>query len=143
MREIKFRAWYREDKYWLTVTTLDFMKNADGSLPILCDGYKENGEHMRFGLHEVDLCQYTGLKDKNGKEIYEGDVVVYVEDVIVETIEGHHRYEPEGQIGSVEFGNGAFYVAGGEFYSHGEQMFLWSELEIIGNIYENPDLLTN
>jgi len=124
MRTIKFRAWdtrFNDMHYYADVRTWH-LNTPD--------------------LEECTLMQYTGLKDENGKEIYEGDVVVRVEDVVAETIGGYQRYEPEGQIGSVEFNNGAFFVSGGNFYSYGEQMFLWSDLEVIGNIYEDPELLT-
>lgn len=130
MREIRFRAFYREDKMWLTVTTLDFMQNADGSLPILCDGYKDNGEHMSFGLHEVDLCQYTGLKDKNGKEIYEGDIVT----------NGEYEYVVEWTIAY----DGTPMWGGKNISSPLRRDIDWHDKEIIviGNIYSNPNLLT-
>lgn len=88
------------------------------------------------------VMQFTGLFDRNGKEIYEGDIVCYVTDEVVENIGGYDRTEPEGHIGKVELSSGAFWVNGnGEFYSYGEQNFMWSELEIIGNIYEHSHLL--
>lgn len=137
MREIKFKAFYREDKYWLTVTTLDFMKNADGSLPILCDGYKENGEHMHFGLHEVDLVQYTGLKDKNGKEIYEGDIV-NIADIYDQVNFGGKRTYEKKEVEYQDFGWLPFITPGGIDCSF---MYSDTDCEVIGNIYENPELI--
>jgi len=124
MREIKFRAWSKSRKEMREVTDDWFI----GDL-------KQKG---------FVVMQYTGLKDKNGKEIWEGDVVCYVVDEVVENIGGYDRTEPEGHLGKVEFANGAFWVNGKEyaFYQYGEQMFMWSELEVIGNIYENPELLS-
>ena len=131
MKEIKFRAWNGNHMYYddLTVVGPDMGFNA-----LIAKTGKT-----------FNLMQYTGLKDKSGKEIYEGDVVLFVEDVIVETIEGHNRTEPEGNIGSVNFKKGAYYIQTpgntNDFYSWGEQRFSWEELEIIGNIYENPELI--
>jgi uncharacterized phage protein (TIGR01671 family) len=101
-----------------------------------------NGEIVTITPKEGQRM-FTGLIDRNGKEIYEGDIVCYVEDVVVDSEGGFNRTEPEGRIGSVEFSNGAYWVNAMEFdfYAYGEQIFLWSELEIIGNIYENPELL--
>ena len=123
MREIKFRFWNEALKTW---EKTEYMVGEKG-----------------FVRLQALPSQFTGLKDKNGKEIYEGDVVCYVIDEVVEVIEGHPRTEPEGQIGCVGFGNGAYFINSrdGNFYSHGEQMFAWSELEIIGNIYEDSDLI--
>lgn len=127
MREIKFRAWRKDTKVW----EYGIAMGMDGKL---CTNHNE----------DYELVQYTGLKDKNGKEIYEGDVVCWVTDVVVDSEGGFNRTEPEGQIGTVKYGSYAFYVEaekGSEFYSYGEQMFVFEELEVIGNIYENPELL--
>jgi len=78
----------------------------------------ENWEELMMS----DVMQFTGLKDKNGKEIYEGDVVEY-------------DFEPCGkQTGVFQFSEGWFCLKG-----HNN----WRPLEckVIGNIYENPDLL--
>ena len=130
-REIKFRAW--DGERMKEVLTLG-----------LNEGFISTPKTVA-PIEDFKLMQYTGLKDKNGKNIYEGDIVCYVTDVVVENIGGYDRTEPEGSIGSIEFSNGSFWVKGHEsgFYDYGEQVFLWSELQVIGNIYENPELLNN
>jgi len=112
MREIKFRAWDKKRNKFVS----DFNLSPKGN--ILCEhsnlGYK--------GVFEVDLelMQYTGLKDKNGKEIYEGDIVKMLADSLngEENIEVKWRKE-----GFWEYFNG------------------FDNCEVIGNIYENTELL--
>lgn len=67
MREIKFRAWDNENKEMLKVQELDFEDTFyGGRLAIRVDQYNDY-----FDLEDMILMQYTGLKDKNEKEIYE------------------------------------------------------------------------
>jgi len=68
----------------------------------------------------VPVMQSTGLKDKNGKEIYEGDIII-----------GKWHYETPTSIDSLE----DFFYAVREFGLDGE------DLEVLGNIYETPELL--
>lgn len=112
MREIKFRAW-------------------DGKRMTF---WENNVPFFSFRKEEMPVMQFTGLKDKNGKEIYEGDVICFVEDVVAETIGGYPRYEPEGKFVEVKIPD--IFVA-----LNNEEIPPVSELEIIGNIYENPELL--
>lgn len=125
MREIKFRGKYYRPKNAL-------YKKEDrwvyGSLVINNDigtYWIKDGDHT-YLVAPKSVGQYTGLKDKNGKEIYEGDIVQ-------ESID----YE----IGQVVFRQGHYTVDW-----HDEDM--WHDLlynytlEIIGNIYENPELLS-
>ena len=111
MREIKFRAWDKENKEMVEVELL-------GKRVLLVkDGEWENIENF-------EVMQYTGLKDKNGKEIYEGDIVNCFRHEgfeFVTTRLGSHGIET--QLG---------------FYPFIE---VYGYAEVIGNIYENPELL--
>jgi len=108
MREIKFRAWDIEGKYIISSTQsmATIISKELSDIP-----------------HHYKIMQYTGLKDKNGKEIYEGDIVKK---------ENNKLY----QIKYKEFGFQAIDNLGQNWY-----LTDWYKCEIIGNIYENPELL--
>ena len=122
MREIKFRAWDKTTKTMYDVRELEW---AGGEI---LTAY--------IGLHTSDadniqLMQYTGLKDKNGKEIYEGDVIRLIPEKVDVVVEWDIR-----QVGFVmrETKNIGRYHADLGGYTR-------DAFEIIGNIYENPELL--
>ena len=130
MREIKFRAWHKEKKY---------MKYDD----IYPDGKRDwAGWEQSFDcmIHvmqmDFELMQFTGLKDKNGKEIYEGDIIEYA---VQDDGGGWDVCR-----GSVEFTDCAFQVRlvdGCDFNGLYEFLCDWDKCEVIGNIHENPELL--
>ena len=130
MREIKFRAWLKEDKKMVNVETMDF---TDKSIQYLKKSEIINAYILRRESDDVELMQYTGLKDKNGKEIYEGDIVLIKLD---ETSTWHKTV--------VGFKKGAFIASliDGEDYIYiFNRGFDSNDFEILGNVYENKSLL--
>jgi uncharacterized phage protein (TIGR01671 family) len=132
-RKIKFRAWDKEDKKIREVTCINWFDEY-----VECDE-KPNGYCTRRRFTEFVLMQFTGLKDKNGKEIWEGDILR----TNVESVNGL----PLAQfIYRVEFSNGCFGVVEGKNQLNTDNFnnidIEEEKLEVIGNVWENPDLLT-
>ncbi len=122
MREIKFRAWDIQTESMRDVLVIDWVNE----LIDLSSGIIERRPH------EVILMQYTGLKDKNGVEICEGDIVetVYNGEVFAGVVV-YDLSEVDFKVtdGKEKYGRNFQYLAGND------------ENEVIGNIYENPELL--
>jgi hypothetical protein len=116
MREIKFRAWHKH------------FKQMSNTIMTLGDAYFgfPNRSELRYWLHveDMEVMQFTGLKDKDGKEIYEGDIIHGP--VITDTpytvqcpsLESFHWYQELAD--AIEEGK---------------------QIEVIGNIYQNAELL--
>lgn len=129
-REIKFRVWDEIGKWMGNVTSFDF---DEGTVFIET---KHSDDENRFDMNNVPVVQYTGLKDKNGKEIYEGDILktpsVSGKGDIITTIEWSEFSWKEKLIYSPIH---QFY----EYFDFSDETGVDSE--VIGNIYENPELL--
>jgi uncharacterized phage protein (TIGR01671 family) len=122
MRETKFRVWDILNKEWFDETVC--VLGQDGKL-IFWDMYNKSFEPLEEKTY-IPIF-YTGLKDKNGKEIYEGDVFNLGDIRINYEVSFKDDYYGGRQIGNKSRVG----------LSH------WIEkIEIIGNIYENPELLT-
>jgi uncharacterized phage protein (TIGR01671 family) len=107
MRPIKFRAW-------------DGMEMWD----------VETMEELHDPSNQV--MQFTGLLGKNGKEIYEGDVVRW---------KANYRMQGKEGVSQVVWRHTGLDIEASDFGYEGENIIGWEDLEVIGNIYENPELL--
>jgi len=141
MKTIKFRAWATYTKEWMDVKYFNVRMDTGELQNNKCAGI----------IGGIKLMQFTGLKDKNGKEIYEGDII---------------KDEKSDGIanGVVEFGEGTYdsgfysyqgyYVKYPKTYFDGDKYNRYENrfetdatggylfgCEVIGNIYENPELL--
>lgn len=136
-REIKFRIWYPNHKRMTTGAerTLEHacMDIRNGKMIFNIDelDYDENFEPEYYTDSGYVLMQYTGLKDKNGKEIYEGD--------IIRGVNGSINGVPCAWNGGViSYGDGNHNVP---LWGTLEQQDSTHWFEVIGNIYENPELM--
>ena len=131
MEDIKFRAWDEENEQMVEVAEINFRTKRIS--------YGDNGSYVLY-FKEAKLLQFTGIRDKKGNDIYEGDI-----------LEVHHYRDDENGcsgtetlLGLVTFKNGAF-VADFEPWGYELDFLLSSEIilsnTIMGNEFQNPELL--
>ena len=127
-RQIKFRAWEKKTK---RMTVVDVIKFALTGRVKRVHEYTSEISSTSYDVKDIELMQYTGLKDKNGKEIYEGDVVE-VEDYSNGAWFGRPQPTKRQEV---------YYCdEDGEYPFNGTGKFVSNKTEVIGNIYENPEL---
>ena len=136
MRKIEFRAWLKDKKRMVDVKAIDWDKDGN----IFSVNYPKGKSYCGFGVEDIELMQYTGLKDANDVKIFEGDILKYPDN------------DDTYCMGVVEFGHFncscchavfGFTTVNNEGYEI--DMLLANNFkplyEVVGNIYENKELL--
>lgn len=151
----KFRAWMKSLKWMCDVTNISF----DSKLVDICqqgDTERCTEISVEFDENEIELMQSTGLKDKNGREIFEGDVLKFNDEwdeychegYVDGSVEGINFVEVVRGEACFEFGK-TKYPESSLFIRMEDEHLTFAELiksrdfdfEIVGNIYENPEIL--
>ena len=125
MRELKFRVWDNKNKKFLPESHFAIL--GSGKVIVTLSGYYEHFTNKTQDDYVVQ--QYTGLQDSKGNDIYEGDIVKATSD----------QYDNENFVGKVIFDEGCFLT----WINKNDIRGVWSgdDIEVIGNIFENKDLL--
>ena len=131
MREIKFRAWDKKNKKIVREFSINISKLKNISFLSILSWYWQVNK-VKFGPQpdDLELMQFTGLKDRNGENIYEGDIVKCIHNNNTSAIRWEERLVEDIKTEET-------YLTAGFFLEEPSSC----EFEVIGNIYENPDLL--
>ena len=124
MKELKIKAWLKKEKKMVSIIGIDFnyeyiKYTEDDNL------FNENYKTAEF--KNIELLQFTGLKDNGGQELYEADVIKFNDGI--DDIYGLISYDDEDATYRVSYENITEHLSD-----------LEGDFEIVGNIFENPDL---
>lgn len=133
MRTIKFRGRTFNDTIW-AYGLIEMLRFDDSTLHYYIREYKQNGGYTDYEVDPETIGQFTGLYDKNGKGIYEGDILLYRGDIKIE-VKYHH-----GGFGYTYIDTDFLFGGNNNFNFHRDDKD--SDFEVIGSIHDNKELLT-
>ena len=124
MREFKMTAWLKKEKKMVSIIGIDlnyqYIRYSD-------DGNLFKDDYKIAEFKDIELLQFTGAKDKAGQEVYEADVIKFNDGI--DDIYGLISYDDEDAVYCVSYENVTEHLSN-----------MAGDFEIVGNIFENPDL---
>ena len=124
MKELKIKAWLKKEKKMVSIIGIDFNYEY---IRYTEDDNLFNSDYKVTEFKDIELLQFTGLKDNGGQELYEADVIKFNDGV--DDIYGLISYDDEDGTYRVSYENITEHLSERE-----------GDFEIVGNIFENPDL---
>lgn len=134
-RDIKFRVWHKQNKVMMWLKQIVWFPDREER--ILAYSFDQREPDFVGSLCHLEMMEYTGINDKNGKEIFEGDIVF--DGFVYKTVV---QYQGSWQLKRDYSGLDDGEPYEGTFYT---PLWMWIEkintIEVVGNIHENPELL--